>query len=81
VEVYAEDQYGNVDPTYSGLITITLASNPGNSSLGGTLTLPAQSGAAYFLNLTLNRLSMGYTLRATSPGLTSIVSAPFNIVG
>ena len=37
--VTAEDAFGNVDPTFTGIVTLALASNPGGATLGGTLTV------------------------------------------
>ena len=42
--VNAEDPFGNVDPTFNGSVTLTLASNPGSATLGGTLTVHAVMG-------------------------------------
>ena len=36
ITVNALDPYGNVNPTYSGDVTLALANNPGVSTLGGT---------------------------------------------
>ncbi|MBX9585033.1 MAG: PKD domain-containing protein, partial [Gemmataceae bacterium] len=61
-------------------VTLALAANPGGATLGGTRTVNAVGGVATFANLTLNRVAAGYTLRATSPGLTEAVSAPFDVL-
>ena len=49
---------------YNGSVTIALANNPGGSTLGGTLTVPAVNGVATFSGLTLNKAGTGYTLKA-----------------
>ena len=46
-----EDSSGTRDPTYNGNVSISLASNPGTSALGGTLTVPAAGGVATFFQL------------------------------
>ena len=38
----------NVDPTYNGLITVSLGNNPGGSGSAGTLMLTAVHGVATF---------------------------------
>jgi hypothetical protein len=54
-------------------------SGPGNGSLSGTLAVAASSGIATFSNLVINRIGTGYTLVASSTGLTSATSTAFNI--
>jgi hypothetical protein len=77
--VTAEDQFGNTDPTFSGQITLALASSPGGAALTGTLTAPAMSGIATFNGLKLNQAGGGYTLKATSSGLAAGTSAAFPV--
>src|SRR5207302_960428 len=79
VVVAGEDLYGNIDPTFSGPISIAVASNPGGSTLGGTLTLNATSGLAAFSNLTLDKASSGYTLQTSSPGLGVALTSPITV--
>jgi hypothetical protein len=62
----------------SAPVTIALGNDPGGATLGGTTTVDAVGGVATFRNLTLNRPADGYTLVASSPGLTSATSSPFN---
>lgn len=80
LDVYAEDKYGNIVSSFNGQITLSLDNNPGNATLGGTLTLAAIDGKAVFSNLTIDRLGNAYTLKASGKGLPSGVSAPFDIV-
>ena len=77
--VSAEDGLGNVDTTYDGPITLTLAANPGNAILGGTLEVGATNGIATFSDLTLNEPGDGYTILATANGLTSVTTAGFDV--
>ncbi len=78
------DAGGNIRNTGTGSgATITLAVTPGTGS--GTLScttnpLNATNGVAIFAGCKINAAGTGYTLRATSPGLTSIDSDPFNII-
>ena len=43
-------------------MTLNLANNPGNSTLGGTRTVAAVNGVATFSDLTLNNPGNGYVL-------------------
>jgi hypothetical protein len=69
--VDAEDKYGNVAPAFSGTVTLSLSSNPGSASLGGTLSVQAIDGVATFTGLTLNVLDAGYVIKAASGELTA----------
>ena len=77
--VTAEDIDGNVASGFTGSETIALASNPGSSTLGGTLTVSATSGIATFTGLMLNKVGSGYTLAVTSSGLTSATSTAISV--
>jgi hypothetical protein len=80
VKVAAEDAIGNIATGFTGTITLALGTNPGNSPFLGTLTLAAVNGVATFTNLSVDVVANGYTIVATSAGLTSATSAPFNIL-
>jgi hypothetical protein len=78
------DAYGNgvsYPPRSSYDVTISLGNNPTGATLGGTLTVKAPAGVlpADFGDITISKPGTGYTLVATSPGLASVTSAPFNI--
>jgi hypothetical protein len=77
--VTAEDAYDNVDTTFSGLVSVSLANNPGNSDLSGTNPVPAVNGVSSFTNLSLDRSGKGYTLQGSTSGVTSALSTPFNV--
>ena len=53
--VSAEDPFGNVDTNFGGSVAVALLNNPGGATLGGTLTVTAQSGVATFSGLTLDQ--------------------------
>ncbi|MHC5541155.1 hypothetical protein ACYOEI_23275, partial [Singulisphaera rosea] len=72
--VTAKDANGNVDPNYSGPVTLSLATNPGNGMLSGTLTVNAVHGVATFSGLSLNRVASGYLIKATSSSLATATS-------
>ena len=76
--VSAEDDFGNVDPTFGGSVTLALADDPGASSLGGTVTMTADAGVAAFTNVTLNKASEDDTLQASSGGLVAQTD-PFTV--
>ncbi len=77
--VSAEDSFGNVNPNFSGSVAVALVSNPGAATLGGTTSVTAQNGVANFTGLTLNEPGFGYTLSATSSGLTTATTSAFNV--
>lgn len=79
LQVTAKDPFGNVATSFNGNVTLTLATNPGGASLGGTLTVAAVNGVASFSNVTLSKPASGYTLKATSTGLTAGLSNPFTV--
>lgn len=68
-------------PLYSGsnVVSISLGFNPGSANLGGTLSLPLNSGAATFSDLSVVAPGTGYVLVASSPGLPTVNSAPFTV--
>jgi len=79
VQVTAQDGLGNTVTSFGGSVAVALAGNPGGDTLSGTKTITALSGVATFADLSINHAAAGYTLRATSSGLT-VTSAPFAIV-
>ena len=60
-------------------ITLQIGANPGNATLGGTLTQNAVNGVATFSDLTLNQKGADYTLVALTPQLPSATSAAFTV--
>src|SRR5439155_26373782 len=54
VQVTALDHAGNPVPSFTGSVTVSLGSNPGGSTLGGTTTVAAVNGVASFSTLTLD---------------------------
>ncbi len=79
VTVNITDASNNLVTTAANAVTIALQSNPTGATLGGTTTVAAANGVATFNNITLNRVGAGFTLRATSAGLTGATSDAFNI--
>jgi len=74
------DQFGNLTSSTAS-VTIAIGTNPSAGTLSGTKTVDAVNGVAPFSELSIDRAGNGYTLRATSSGLTSIESKVFNISG
>lgn len=79
IEVTARDAFANDDTAFTGSVTVSLASNPGNATLSGTLTRSAVGGVVSFDDLSLDRTGTGYTLQATASGLTAANSNAFTI--
>jgi hypothetical protein len=80
--VTVQDQFGNTATGSSAPITLAITSGTGTA--GATLTcnanpLNASSGTATFAGCKIDKAGNGYTLTATSSGLTSAVSGSFNI--
>ncbi len=69
---------GNLVSSFSGTLTVGLASNPGGTTLGGTVTVAASGGVGTFSGLTLTKVASGYTLHISASGPTS--TNPFNVV-
>jgi len=80
VQVKAEGEEG--EPLPGVALTIKMGINPCNGTLsGGTTALTGLDGIATFSNLSIDKGGYGYTLEASSVGLTPIVSNSFNIEG
>jgi hypothetical protein len=79
VVVAAEDQSGQIVPTFTGEVTIALTGNGSVGGLRGTLRRNAVAGVATFDDLSLTRAGTGYRLEAKSAGLTSATSSPFDV--
>ena len=80
VQVAVEDTNGSVVPGATNTITIAIGNNPSAGILGGTATATPVNGVATFPNLTISAGGKGYTLTASSAGLTGATSAPFNVL-
>ncbi len=80
VVVAAESPGGQVDPAFSGTMTISLSTNPGASTLGGTLTATAYHGVAVFDGLTLLNPGDGYRLGITGSDFPAITTNTFDVI-
>lgn len=70
---------GNLVTTSIAPVTMTIQTNPGGGSLSGTVVVNAVGGVATFSDLKISAAGTGYTLKATSPGLTDAISGSFDI--
>ncbi len=79
IVVRALDAGSLVATTFTGNVTLAIGTNPGASTLGGTITVAAVAGVATFPNITLDHVGVGYTLIASSGVLTPGTSSAFTI--
>jgi hypothetical protein len=62
------------------LVTLSLGNNPGSGTLSGTVTATTNwLGIATFSDLSVEKAGTGYTLIASSQGLTPVSGGPFNV--
>jgi hypothetical protein len=80
VTVRVLDLNNNVVTAFNGQITIAIQNNPSAGALSGTTQVNAANGVAVFPDLSIDKAGSGYTLRATSTGLTQTTSAAFSIL-
>jgi streptogramin lyase len=79
--VAAEDPFGNVDPSFTGVVTLVLASGPAGAALsGGARSVAAVAGVATFSGLTLDEAGSGYMIRATHGGLSATTTTSFVVL-
>ena len=80
VQVSVLDGLGNLRTNATNRVVIALGANPGGGTLTGTLNALPVSGVATFANLKINKAGSGYTLVASSSGLTAATSSVFSVV-
>ena len=81
ITVQAVDAAGHL--VNNGQVTLKLGSNPAGGTLSGTLTeSPTTSVPPYvtFDGVRISAVGNGYTLIASSPGIVSATSKPFDVV-
>jgi hypothetical protein len=78
--VQADDSSDDLITSFNGTVTVGLASNPGGTTLGGTLTVGTSGGVATFSGLTLTTAASGYTLYVSASGPTPTTTNSFNVV-
>src|SRR5437667_176154 len=79
VTLQVQDANGNLVTTSTARITVAIGTNTGGGTLSGTKTVSAVAGVATFSGLSIDKAGTGYTLTASSSGLTGATSAAFNI--
>ncbi len=77
VTVSAEDAFGNIDPTFTRTVALTLS---GSGTLSGTASVTASSGVAAFSGLSISTAASGDFLQASASGLTSANSSKLNVM-
>lgn len=79
VQVALRDAEGDLSPSTAS-VTLALGTNPGNATLGGTVSVAAVGGIATFSDLTIDSARTGYTIVASSPGVANLTSSSFDVV-
>ena len=79
VSVYVTDRFNNLCTNTTRLVSLSLASGPAGSTLGGNLTSVTRNGWASFYGLTISLPGEGYVLKASTPGLPEACSRPFPV--
>src|SRR5439155_529282 len=84
LQIVARDAQGNTVPSFTGVVTLALETNPAGGTLSGTTSVATVAGVATFSNLSIDKsgsvkTGTGYTLSATAAGLTGVTSEPFDI--
>ena len=77
--VTIQDSNNSTVTSYNASVSIAIANNPSAGTLSGTLTINAVNGVATFNGLSIDEIGAGYSLIASSEGLTTITSNPFNL--
>ena len=77
--VQAKDSFGDIDSSFSGKVTVALASSPGGATLGGTLSVTASNGVATFSGLTLTEAAAGYTLQVSADGVAGATTSAITV--
>lgn len=79
-QVAVQNARGITVSSFTGNVAIAIGNNPAGGALSGTVTRAAIAGVATFPGLSINKAGNGYTLQATSTGLTATISDAFNII-
>lgn len=80
VQVAVVGSSGSTVTASTAPITLSISANPGGGSLSPSpATSDAVAGIATFNSLSIDRHGVGYTLLASSPGITSATSSSFDV--
>jgi hypothetical protein len=77
--VAARDDASNLDPAFTGVVTIAIGQGPAGAVLSGTSSGAAEDGVFRTGDVTLD-LAGTYTLTASSPGLAGDETRPFVVL-
>src|SRR5262249_5057507 len=80
VTVRIVDPYNNLTNSTAS-VSLAMGSNPSGGPLTGPTPQAAVAGVATFSDLSIDKKGIGYTLLATTSGLTGATSNAFNITG
>ena len=80
VRVAVLDENGERVTGSNARVTVVLGANPSGTTIVGLATVPAVNGVAEFATIRLPAAGAGFTLVASSPGLTGATSTAFNVV-
>jgi hypothetical protein len=75
------DSAGQLVTIATNPVGVAIATNPSSGTLFGTTPVNASGGVATFSDLAIDLAGHGYTLAASSAGITSATSAAFDITG
>ncbi|HET9708169.1 MAG TPA: Ig-like domain-containing protein, partial [Gemmatimonadales bacterium] len=79
IQVEVRDAGGNRVTSSGATVSLAIGNNPSSGTLSGTTSHAAASGLATFSGLSINNAGSGYTLIASSTGLTPATSPAFDI--
>jgi len=79
LQIVARDAQGNTVPSFTGVVTLALETNPAGGTLSGTTSVAAVAGVATFSTLSIDRAGSGYALSAATAGLASTTSTTFAV--
>jgi alpha-tubulin suppressor-like RCC1 family protein len=80
VQVAVQDAQGSIVTTATNSVTLAIGTNVAGATLSGTTTVAAVNGVATFSTLRIDKPGSGYTLVASTGGLTGATSDVFAIV-
>src|SRR5207253_7291273 len=80
VTVRVLDAHNNLVTTSTAGISLAINANPSGGTLSGGGATSASAGSATFAALSIDQVGNGYTLDATSSGLTTATSSAFNVL-
>jgi hypothetical protein len=79
VQVEIRDQFGARLTTATNTVSLAIGANPGGGTLSGSTSAAAVNGVATFSDLGIDQVGTGYTVDASSTGLTGSTSTAFNV--